>query len=95
MVNLRQREPGFQIRVYDDSRDVVGLRAREDDRVEGNRSHLAVVEVAESPGRLWVLKRKGALNVLGLSAHAAVLPVAGASTPGTVLTVSTAPTIAN
>src|SRR5262250_2997535 len=66
MVDLRQRETGVQIRVYDESRDVVGLRAvREDDRVQGNGGHLPVVEVTESPGRLRVLKREGALDVLG------------------------------
>src|SRR5215469_9652918 len=65
MVNLRQRETGVQIRVYDDCRDVVGLTTREDVRIEGNRSHLPVVEAAESSGRLRVLKREGALDVLG------------------------------
>ena len=89
LVDLRQREAGVQICVDDGGRNVVGLRAIEDDRIEGNRSHLPVVKVAESPGRLRVLKRKGALDVLGPSARAAVLPAAGASTPNTVPTAST------
>ena len=40
-------------------------------------------------------KRKGALDVLGAVAHAAVLPAAGVSTPNTVATGKTAATMAN
>jgi hypothetical protein len=90
MVHLRQREAGVQIRVYDDCRDVVGLTAREDDRVQGNRSNLPVVEVAESPGGCGFSNVKVLLTCWGPSAHAAVLPAAGASTPNTVPTASAA-----
>src|SRR5215471_14647010 len=50
MVDFRQRETGFQIRVYDGSRNVVGLRASKYYRVQGNRSHFPVVEIAKGPG---------------------------------------------
>src|SRR5215813_4244019 len=88
---LRQRETGVQIRVCVGKQDVVSLAAREDDRVQGNRRRLPVCEVAESPGWQWRgIKRKGGHDVLRAVGPRCRAPAAGASTPSTVPTASTA-----